>query len=49
MDFMSEIMLIGVFEVWDLISVSLIPSRLERKDVPIPESASYYSGMIFQD
>jgi hypothetical protein len=49
MDLMSEIMLIGVFEVWDLISVSLIPSRLERIDVPILEFASCYSGTISQD
>jgi len=49
MDLMSEIMLIGVFEVWDLISVSLIPSRLEKIDAPIPESASCCSGMTSQD
>jgi hypothetical protein len=48
MNLMAEIMLIGIFEVWDLILVSLIPLRLKRIDSPIPESASCYSGMIFQ-
>jgi len=49
MDLMSEIMLIGVLQVWDLISVSIIPPRLERMDLPIPESASCCSGMTSQD